>query len=394
MKKIVIAYDFLLGLGGLERVMEFQARSLSRENNVKVSFASVNKDVSEELFSGLEVVEHSSSILSKNFLKIMYSFVNHSVFKKFKDVDCFISHSYICSRLCSHIKKISGVPYAVYIHHPPNFLYLKGKKTKYLGSDIGRGIALLAGIIMGPILRIDDKKCIKNADKVLVNSLYTKGRIDNIYSVNSLVCYPPVSSMFKVLDRRKTRYVNKKYSINNKFIFCHGRLIPDKMYELLVDAMSHIKDENLVLVFSGKIAESYKIKLLELAKRIGMKNKIKFLGYIPDNDLVALYNEAEVFAFPSIKEDFGLVPVEAMACGCPVVAWDDGAGPSEIVVNGVNGYLAKPYDTKAFAEKIEKIMAEKFKEKNKDRIVHSTKRFSEREHSRIIKETVNSLLRK
>ena len=44
-----------------------------------------------------------------------------------------------------------------------------------------------------------------------------------------------------------------------------------------------------------------------------------------DDDLVALNNLAEVFAYPSVKEDFGIVPVEAMACGCPVVAWDDGA---------------------------------------------------------------------
>lgn len=394
MKKVVICYDFLLGFGGLERVMAFQANSLKQEFNTTVSFASLEKDVAEDMFKGLKVEEHSIKELKLSFLKIMYSFINKTLLKKYNDANCFISHSYMCSRMCNYMKKKYNIPFIVYIHHPPNFLYLQDKKAKYWGLDIGRGIALLAGIILGPALRKDDKNCIKNADKVLLNSNYTKERIKQIYGVDSTVCYPTINKIFKIHDKSECEYVLKKYEINSKFIFCHGRLIPDKRYEMLVEALANITNKDLLVVFSGNISESYKIQLLELANKLGVKNKMKFLGFIPDNDLVVLYNLAEVFAFPATKEDFGLVPVEAIACGCPAVAWNDNAGPSEIITDGVNGYLANPYDVKDFASKIEKIIKEDFKKKNRNNIADSAKKFSNSEHSKIIKEAVSSLVHK
>ena len=395
MKKTIILYDFLLGYGGLERVMAFQAKALRNSSEVTVSFATVNKDTAQEMFKDTKVIEHSQTLLKLSFLKIMWSFANKASLKNFKDkADLFISHSYICSRLCNYMKKKYNIPYAIYLHHPPNFLYLQDKKAKYWGMDIGRGIALMSSIILGPLLRANDKNCVINADKVIANSFYTQQRAKEIYGVESVICYPPVNSMFRIINKRECKYILKKYNINKKFILCHGRLIPDKKYELLVEALKHLNNKDFLVVFSGKITESYKLQLLEIAKKHKVENKMKFLGFVPDKDLISLYNLAEVFAFPATKEDFGLVPVEAMACGCPVVAWDDKAGPSETITNGVNGYLARPYDEKDFADKIEKIIEEEFKTKNKTKIAESIKRFSEKEHARILNESLNSLLQR
>ena len=74
------------------------------------------------------------------------------------------------------------------------------------------------------------------------------------------------------------------------------------------------------------------------------------------------------------KEDFGLTPIEAMSCGTPVIAWKDGAGPEETVINGVNGFFAKPYDINDMARKIEKVLDEKW---NKEKIRKSIEKFSE-----------------
>ncbi|MEK6948000.1 MAG: glycosyltransferase family 4 protein [Nanoarchaeota archaeon] len=395
MKKVVIIYDFLHGFGGLERVMGFQAESLKKSFDVSLSFASFDKSISEKMFPGIEVNEHSRKFLKFGFLKIMWTFLNRASLNKYKDSSLFISHSYLCSRLCYYMKKNYNIPYIIYLHHPPNFLYMDDKRMKYVGGfDIGRTIALVSGIFLGRLMRPDDIKCVKNADAVFVNSVYTKNRAEQIYNIKPVVCYPTINSIFKPLSKRSCEYVLKKYNINKKFIISHGRLIPDKRYELLVESLEYFKDKDFLIVFSGKIDDFYRLELINIAKKLKVENNIKFLGFIPDDDLVALNNLAEVFAYPSVKEDFGIVPVEAMACGCPVVAWDDGAGPSEIIINNVNGLLAKPYDLKDFASKIELILNSGFKVKNKSKIVKSTDRFSRSNCSKMLNSSINVLLQK
>ena len=64
--------------------------------------------------------------------------------------------------------------------------------------------------------------------------------------------------------------------------------------------------------------------------------------------LIIYYTNATLFAFPAPGEDFGLVPAESLACGTPVVVWGDGAGPTEQITDGLNGFHAKPYDLKDF----------------------------------------------
>ena len=88
------------------------------------------------------------------------------------------------------------------------------------------------------------------------------------------------------------------------------------------------------------------------------------------------YGAAEVFAFPTPGEDFGLVPAESMACGTPVIVWGDGAGPTEQVIDGKTGYHAKPYDKNDFAAKMDKVIDTGMKKKNRAKIINSAKRFS------------------
>jgi glycosyltransferase involved in cell wall biosynthesis len=82
-----------------------------------------------------------------------------------------------------------------------------------------------------------------------------------------------------------------------------------------------------------------------------VKDNVRFLGFRSTEELVKLYNVADVYAYPSPMEDFGLGPVEAMACGTPAVVWDDGGGPCETTVTGFSGFRAQPYDFEDFAEK-------------------------------------------
>ena len=98
-------------------------------------------------------------------------------------------------------------------------------------------------------------------------------------------------------------------------------------------------------------------KILDDEKFNEEKNvKIKFVGRLNTDEIIDYYTNAQVFAFPTPGEDFGLVPAESMACGTPVVVWGDGAGPTEQVIDGVTGYHAKPYDLRDFAAKMDKVI--------------------------------------
>ncbi len=118
------------------------------------------------------------------------------------------------------------------------------------------------------------------------------------------------------------------------------------------------------LLFVGRLAETYKHLdwAIEVARRVGRPLHIAgegripepgagvtSLGYLRGDELAAAYRSAAVLLFPSVHEDFGLVPLEAMACGLPVVAWDDQHGPSLTMAEGSGGRLVPPYDLDAFA---------------------------------------------
>jgi glycosyltransferase involved in cell wall biosynthesis len=118
---------------------------------------------------------------------------------------------------------------------------------------------------------------------------------------------------------------------------------------------------------------------------------VKFLGFKSQKELVKLYNAADVYVYSVPKEDFGLGPVEAMACGTPSIVWDDGGGPCETVIEGETGFRAEPYNRRDFAEKTLKAI-----EINKEEVSEKTRRFVEKnfsceKHLEILEENIQKL---
>ena len=87
-------------------------------------------------------------------------------------------------------------------------------------------------------------------------------------------------------------------------------------------------------------------------------------------------------------------PLEAMACGTPVVAWDDGGGPSEAIIDGKTGYLAKPYDVHDFAEKVLKVLSdEELRETmGREAILHVRGSFPWKRHVELIQRTIEKCM--
>ncbi len=118
--------------------------------------------------------------------------------------------------------------------------------------------------------------------------------------------------------------------------FTASRLDTPKRLDLLVDAMAHVRaDVELAIAGTGPEAD-------RLRSRATGDARIRFLGPIEDDELAARYAGALAVPFVPADEDYGLITVEAMAAGTPVVTTTDAGGPTELVVNGVDGLVASP----------------------------------------------------
>ncbi|MDP4039350.1 MAG: glycosyltransferase family 4 protein [Candidatus Pacearchaeota archaeon] len=374
MKKIVSIYDFLKELGGLERMKFFHANKLKEKFDIQLLYGFVSEKEKENIVRELELKEEIkiSQIgkMKNEILQLGLFFLFPKRINKLK-TDMVISYSFMASRIAYKKKKKDKTPYLIIICHPPNFLY---PSVKGWVNNPSRFFAKLLNLGYGKILRKLDEKYVQNADKVISISEYTKKRVKELYGVNSEVVYPQLSGFFKQISSKEKKLFLKKKKIKNKFMLAHGRIIPDKNYKILLDIMEDF--ENIDLIISGGISEKYRKTLENKVRLNGLQKRVRILGRISRGDLLRYYNCAELFLLPAKKEDFGLTPIEAMACGTPVIAWGDNAGPNETVQDGINGLLVKPYDLEDFAEKVKRGIIKKW---DKKKIVESVRKFSEEE---------------
>ena len=360
-KHACLIYEFLSEQGGLEREIINHANFL-KEQGYKITILTCHKSKEIEKllpFKGLEIKEITFFKTPFEWLNLSLCFLGFNNLKKFNP-DFFLSYSFPSNFLIRN-KKIKK---ANYINHYPHFLYLTPKKKLEWANTLERKIAVLLSLFLGEKLKKLDKKLLKQNSLLFANSNFTKKTIDKLYNVNTIVSYPPVDPQIVPVKDKKT---------SKKFIFACGRVIQDKKYEWLIESCSLMKNK-LPVYLAGQGNEKYinKLKILSKQKNV----ELIFLGKLNTKEIVKYYSSAEIFAFPTPGEDFGLVPAESLACGTPVIVWGDGSGPTEQVIDGLSGAYATPYDKKDFAEKLDKIINSKFKQKNKNKILNSAKKFS------------------
>ncbi|RYP76662.1 hypothetical protein DL770_007201 [Monosporascus sp. CRB-9-2] len=154
---------------------------------------------------------------------------------------------------------------------------------------------------------------------------------------------------------RRSEALRKEWAPNGELIlFTCSRLAGEKGFEFLAQVASELdrRGFNFKLVIVGgnrNVLVEQEVK--EMFGSLREKKKVIFTGFKVGDDLMAHYASADVFLHCSITETFGLVVLEAMASGVPVVARDEG-GPSDIVEHGKTGYLISPHDLGGFVEKV------------------------------------------
>jgi glycosyltransferase involved in cell wall biosynthesis len=171
-------------------------------------------------------------------------------------------------------------------------------------------------------------------DRFLANSQYVAGRIRRYYNRESTVVYPPVDTSFFRPETPEARRAG--------FVIVSA-LVPYKRVDAAIEACRLI---GAPLTVVGRGPEEARLRRLA-------GPDVRFLGWRTDEEVRALYQEAAAVLLPG-TEDFGMVPVEAQACGAPVVALGRG-GARETVVDGLTGVLADGDTPEAFADALARV---------------------------------------
>lgn len=185
-------------------------------------------------------------------------------------------------------------------------------------------------------LRRWDLATAKRVDVFIANSRETQSRIERVYGRTSTVVTPPVDDRFFEVPLASAR---------GDYFLTVGRLIPYKRIDIL---LSLARERGIPLKIAGRGSEERRLKAIA-------GPTAEFLGHVPDGDLPALYANARAFLFPAL-EDAGVVPIEAQACGTPVVAFGRG-GATDTVIDGTTGILVEEQSAGAFSSALDRLDA-------------------------------------
>jgi glycosyltransferase involved in cell wall biosynthesis len=201
----------------------------------------------------------------------------------------------------------------------------------------------------------------RKSSLVLTVSLASKDRITQELGIPAdkvFVTYEGANPIFRqISDVNQISGVRTKYNLPSDYILAIGSADPRKNITTLVQAYAQLpvnlkKAYQLVIIWTHPLLAD---KLMRQVEDLELMEHVHFLRQVPDEDLVLLYNGASIFVFPSLEEGFGLPPLEAMACGTPVVASNNSSIP-EIVQDAA--ILVQAGDPQKIVQGITKILSD------------------------------------
>lgn len=330
--KIAIAWDFLIDRGGAERELLVLAKALKAD--IITTHFLKEKTYSE--FSRLNILPHP---LKSYPIPLLMQKEASEVFKK---IDLSKYDTVISLGDWAKFVSMNKTLKARHIHitiSPPRMFYFRNSVVNELGI-----IKRLIFKMWAFFAARRDKKAIAQISEVIVQSSEAKRRIETYYKRKvSIILYPPTEV--------------KKFKTGNSrgYFMSVQRVMPQKNIEIQIKAFNMLPDENFIIV--GSVVDNKK-EYFDKLKRMSNKN-IVFITNATDKELIDLYSHAKCVIQTSENEDFGLVPVEAMASGKPCIAVNEG-GFRETITGKTGILIEKPY-VESLVKAVETFDKRKFK---------------------------------
>ncbi len=328
-QKVAIIHDWLPLVGGAERVLEQLLISYPNAD-IFTLFDFVSRD--EAPFLAEKKV--TTSFLQKfpkvaNYYRNLLPLFPIAIEQfELRQYDMIISSS---SAVAKGVITSPDQLHVCYCHSPMRYAWdLQAHYLKHTGLSSGLRSAFIRYVLYK--LRIWDVVSSNRVDSFIANSSYISERINKTYRRESTVINPPVNI------ERFSLQSNKE-----DFYFAASRQVPYKRIDLIVESFKNMPDKTLVVIGDGP--EHKKIKALA-------GSNVKILGYQPDAVMVDYMRRAKAFIFAA-QEDFGILPVEAQACGTPVIAFGRG-GARETVLDKRTGLLFEEQTVESLTGAIER----------------------------------------
>ncbi|PIY80296.1 MAG: glycosyl transferase [Candidatus Pacebacteria bacterium CG_4_10_14_0_8_um_filter_42_14] len=347
--KIALVHDYLREYGGAERVLE-SLHALFPDAPVYTAFVDERAlGIHWSKFADWDI--RTTWITKIPFYKQLHSPLRIFSPQYFSALD-LSEYDIVISSTNAYFSKAVSVPNGVqycYCHTPARSLYGYETMSDWKKNPIIR----LAGTLINHYLRIVDFEVAQKVDYFIANSEETASRIKKFYRRDSVVINPPV----RIPAKPPLSKVEKKY-----FLYVN-RLAFSKHPDLAVEVCTKL-DLPLKVVGEGKMLA----RLKDIAGPT-----IEFLGAVNDEKLSELYAGARALLYPVKNEDFGMVPIEAMGHGVPVIAHRSG-GPCETITDGVTGILFDDLSVEGLEKALNIALKKKF---DQNKIYDHSKKFSE-----------------
>jgi glycosyltransferase involved in cell wall biosynthesis len=309
--KVALVHDYLIDYGGAERVLE-ALHEIYPDAPIYVAFIDKQKmGVHWQNFADWDIRE--TWMANIPLIKKLYSPLRVLADKAFAALD-LSAYDVVISSSNAYMSKAVRAPKGIHIcycHTPPRALYGYSTMTNWKSNPVFN----IAGTLLNHYMRVIDYKVAQKVGYFIANSEETQRRIQKFYRRESVVINPPVSISPKPPTNKERDY----------YLYVN-RLALAKHPELAVQAANELK---LPLKIVGAGAMEAHLKSIA-------GSTIEFLGAVRDEQLHELYSGAKALLYPVEDEDFGIVPIEAMGHGVPVIAHRSG-GPMETVVQGKTG---------------------------------------------------------
>lgn len=331
--KIALCTEILYPLYGVERRVYEMARRLGKFIEIDVYTSSSQIELPD-----IKIMQMSNRTITKP-PKRNYAFCTQYMINLFRellknDYDIIDANGHLTLIPCSSAGFLKRSPVVATIHD----LYLGEWKQMYRGrgSFFGLPFELLSAKMQ--------------FTKIITLNSSLKNRMINTLRINP----EKIEIIPSGIDFNYIKKIKAGSRLENRILYV-GRLVPQKNISLLIRAFSKISKDAELIIIGGGGEES---RLKEMSKNLNLGSRIKFMGSIKNYDsVIREMKKATMLVLPSNRENFGIVPLEAMACGTPIISTAT-EGPMDYIKNGENGFLTPIGDESQLRESIEILLSD------------------------------------